>query len=136
MRHDAEFPDAEGGAQVWGSGIGGIKGRETYEAGVDVVDGLPQLVVAAPSADQQKGKAGAALVQECEARVITRKSGGKSVQGTVREGAGFGGDPIGGFIQVIPFKRGGFDLHDRAGDGVFCTVSILGCGGMGHGKVQ
>ena len=107
MRNDAQFPDAEGGTKVRGIGICGAEWGESCEGMIDILHGLPQLIIAAPSADQQKCKACAALVQNGKACAIISHERSKAMQRRLGAGAGLLRDPVGSFVQIIPFQRYG-----------------------------
>ena len=71
------------------------------QGGVDIMDRLPQFSIAAPFADQQEGKAGAALVQKGKARAILDQVCAEIVQCGLGEGACFGRYSGAGFIKVV-----------------------------------
>lgn len=129
MGDNSQFPDTESRAQVWCGVVGGAEGRECGERGVGIKDGLPQFVVAAPSADQEEGKAGVALVKNDKAREIVLQKTLEIKERLMRKVAGGRGNPGRCIIKIIPFQNGRTELHGRAGNSVFGAVGIdLGWG--------
>ena len=81
MRHDVQFPGTKGRAKGGGIGISGIKRGEIGARIIKVEDGLPQLVIAAPCADQHKAKAGGALMKDDETCDVSGEAGGETFKG-------------------------------------------------------
>ena len=65
------------------------------------MDRLPQFSIAAPCADQQEGKAGAALVQNGKARAILGQVCAEILQCGLGEAACFGCYSGAGFIKAV-----------------------------------
>ena len=65
------------------------------------MDRLPQFSIAAPCADQQQGKAGAALEQDGKARAILGQVCAEILQCGLGEGGGFGRYSGAGLIKIV-----------------------------------